>query len=214
MKGYLLDSITHFGIVDGTITNATSSKAVHTNHNGFFSLQVSPHDFIYATAKNYRYDSLVYSYIFTDTVTIYLPPVGNILPNVTVTTKYSKYQLDSIERKKSFEESMGKPMSTVSNHPSGGFGVTFSLDKVTKKKYRNRDRDEHSFNVREKMEYVDYRYSPQLVSYYTGLKGDTLRNFLSKNSPDYNWLRQHPSNEDVMFYINDKVKAYRAANKH
>lgn len=147
IKGFLLDSITHFAIVNGTVTNATATKTVHTNEKGFFSLPVALNDFIYATAKSYHYDTLVYSYIFTDTITIYLSPSGNILPTVTVTSKYSKYQLDSIERKTSFEQDMGKPMKTLSNDHPSGFGLTLNLDKLFKKKYRNRQRDEQMFDV-------------------------------------------------------------------
>ncbi len=209
ISGYLLDSLTHFAIINGTVTNGPALKSVHTNEKGFFRLQAAPNDFIYATAKSYHYDTLVYSFISTDTITIYLSPAGNILPNVTVTTKYTKYQLDSIERKTSFEQDMGKPMKTLSSSHPSGFGLTFNLDKLFKKKYRNRKRDERMFDIREKMAYTDYRFSPYIVAHYTGLKGDTLRNFLNKYTPDYNWLRQHPSNEDVMFYINDKLKAYR-----
>src|SRR5215210_1345470 len=44
--------------------------------------------------------------------------------------KSNKYQLDSIERRKAFEQNRGNTMKTLStSHPSG-FGLTFSLDKV------------------------------------------------------------------------------------
>lgn len=213
ITGYLLDSLTHLPIVNGTITNGTTRTSVNSNEKGFFHLQAAPNDFIYAVATSYHYDTLIYSYIFTDTITIYLSPAGNILPNVTVTAKYTKYQLDSIERRTSFEQSMGKPMKTLSNDHPSGFGLTFSLDKLYDKKYKNRKRGERNFEVREKMVYVDYRFSPHIVAFYTGLKGDTLQNFLNKYTPDYNWLRRHPSNEDVMFYINDKLKAYHGSKK-
>jgi len=210
LSGYLLDSITHFPVINGTINNVTSKKKVYSDDKGFFRLQALPNDFIYASAKSYHHDTLTYSFMFTDTITIFLSPSENILQNVTVTTNYSKYQLDSIERKTSFEQSMGKPAKTLStDHPSG-FGLTFNLDKVFEKKYKYRKRDERMFDTREKMAYVDYRFSPQIVAYYTSFKGDTLKNFLYRYTPDYDWLRQHPTNEDVMYYINDKLKAFKA----
>lgn len=206
ISGYLLDSITHFPIGNGTINNATTKKNVISNEKGFFRLEAAPNDFIYASAKSYHYDTLVYSFIFTDTITIYLSPAGNILPNVTVKTKYNKYQTDSIERKIDFEKDRGLALKTLStSHPSG-FGLTFNLDKLFKKKYKNQKRGEKMFELNERFAYIDYRFSPYIVSYYTGLKGDSLRNFISKYTPDYKWLREHPSNEDVMYYINDKLK--------
>lgn len=214
ISGYLLDSLTHFGIADGTVTNGTAGKSAKTGEKGFFRIKAAPNDFIYATAKSYHYDTMVYSYIFTDTITIYLSPAGNVLPNVTVTTKLNKYQLDSVERKTSFEQDMGKPMKTLSSNHETGFGLTFNLDKVFKKKYRDREKAEKMFEVREKLAYIDYRFSPYIVTYYTHLKGDDLRDFLRRYTPNYNWLRQHPNDEDVMLYINDKLKAWHALKSH
>lgn len=213
MKGFLLDSITHFPISNGTVVNATSKKSTQSNEKGFFQLQAAPNDFIYAYAKSYLHDTLVYSFIFNDTITLHLPPSGNILPNVTVRTKYNKYQLDSIERRTAFEQNRGNTMKTLStSHPSG-FGLTFNLDKVFQKKYKNQKKGEKMLGNSEKMAYIDFRFSPHIVAYYTGLKGDALKKFIREYTPDYAWLRQRPTNEDVLYYINDKLKSYKAG-KH
>ncbi len=213
INGYLLDSITHFPVANGTITNANDKKSVQSDQKGFFRLSAAPGDFMYASAKSYHYDTLVYSFIFTDTISMYLSPAGSVLPNVTVTTKYNKYQSDSAERKASFEQDMGKPMKTLSSSHPSGFGLTFNLDKVFKKKYRNRKKDEDKFDKRENIEYVYYRYSPYIVNYYSGLKGEALQKFMRQNTPGYDWLRQHLSNEDVLYYINDRLKAFRPTKR-
>jgi hypothetical protein len=210
VNGFLRDSVTLFPIANGTITNSTLRKTVKSDNNGFFKLEAGPNDFIYASAKSYHFDTLKYSLMFTDTITIFLSFSGNVLPTVTVKGQYSKYQLDSIERKKDFDQSRGTELKTLStNHPSG-FGLTFNLDKVFKKKYRNQKTDERLFHTLEQMAYVDYRFSPNLVAYYTGYKGDKLKKFVNLYTPSYEWLRQHTSNEDVLYYINDKLKTYKA----
>lgn len=209
VAGFLRDSLTDFTIPEGTITNATTNVVVKTDNKGFFNLQVATGDFIYAVAKSYRYDTLNYSFIFTDTITIYLSPAGNILPNVTVSSQYNKYQLDSIRRKGDFEQLHGTPVKTLSrDHPSG-FGLTFNLDPLFKSKYKNSKDREKRFNNTEKMAYVNYRFSPHLVAYYTRLKGEALSKFLNLYTPDYDWLRNNPGNEEVILYINDKLKDYR-----
>lgn len=211
VNGFLRDSVTLFPIANGTITNATIKKTVKSDREGFFKLEAAPNDFIYASARSYHFDTLKYSLMFTDTITIYLSFSGNVLPAVTVKGQYTKYQLDSIERKREFDQSRGTVLKTLAtNHPSG-FGLTFNLDKVFKKKYRNQKSDERLFSTLEKMEYIDYRFSPNLVAYYTGYKGDKLRTFMNLYTPSFEWLRQHPSNEDVLYYINDKLKAFKAA---
>lgn len=213
INGYLLDSITHFPIANGTITNDTNKKTVHSNEKGFFRLEAAPNDFIYAYAKSYRYDTLIYSFIFTDTVALYLSPAANILQNVTVTTKYNKYQLDSIERKTAFDQLRGTRMKTFSeSHPSG-FGLAFNLDKVFTKKYKNQKRQKQMFDASERMAYINSRFSPHIVAYYTGLKGDELKEFLNQYTPGYTWLRQHTSEEDMLYYINDKLKTYRTIKR-
>jgi hypothetical protein len=213
VKGFLRDSTTLFPISNGTVTNSATSKSVKSDNNGFFKIEAGVNDFIYASAKSYRYDTLVYSPMFTDTITIYLPFTGNVLPTVTVKGQYTRYQLDSIDRRKEFDESRGTVLKTLStDHPSG-FGLSFNLDKLFKKKYKNQKDNEKLFTTLERMAYVNYRFSPNLVAYYTGLKGEKLRSFINAYTPSFEWLRQHTSNEDVLYYINDKLKASKAAAK-
>jgi hypothetical protein len=210
IDGLLRDSTTLFPIGNGTITNSTISKTVKSNNNGYFKIEAGPNDFIYASAKSYRFDTLKYSLMFTDTITIYLSFSGNVLPSVTVKGQYSRYQLDSIARKKDFDESRGTVQKTLSSDHPSGFGLTFNLDKVFKKKYRNQGSETRTFSLLEKMEYINYRFSPNLVAYFTGYKGDKLKDFMSLYTPSFEWLRRHPSNEDVLYYINDKLKLYKA----
>jgi len=206
VKGVVQDSITLFPIGNATIINGTSKKSVMSDSSGFFRIEATPGDLLYAAAKSYQFDTLRYSLIFTDTISFILSPSGDVLPDVVVTGRYNKYQLDSIQRRQVFEDMIGSRLKTLStSHPSG-FGLTFSLDKVFKKKYKNQERQEKVFNSLEKMVYIDYRFSPQVVEYYTSLKGEKLRAFMKQYTPSYEWLRQHSTNEDVLYYINEKLK--------
>jgi hypothetical protein len=209
--GHLKDSITQYPIEGAIITNVTSKQKISTDQNGLFRIQAAPNDFFYILARAYRPDTFTFSSMFQDTVTIFLSPTGNLLPGVTVTTNYTRYQLDSVKRRKDFEENMGHPLSTIASSHGEGFGLTVNLDRFFKKKYKNRKQDERMFETLEKTAYADYRFSPYIVAHYTGFKGDVLKDFMSRYTPDYNWLRQHPLNEDVLYYINDKLKVYKAS---
>ena len=213
MNGYLRDSTTHFPISGGTITNASTGQRVITDTKGFFRLEAAPNDRLYAVAHTYRFDTLTYSTLFADTVTVYLSPTGSVLPTVTVTAQYSKYQLDSLQRRTEFAEARGQALRTVASTPSAGFGLTINLDRFFKKKYQNKNKEEHTFRKAEEAAYVHYRFSPQVVAYYTGLKGEELRTFLLRYTPSYTWLRQHPSNDAVMYYLNDKIKEFKAGRR-
>ena len=210
ISGYLRDSSTHFPIVKGTISNPVTRKKIETDANGFFRVRVSPDDLLYAFADTYRYDTLRYSILYGDTLTIYLVPLGNVLGNVTVRSQYTKYQLDSMERKATFDLMRGQTLNAIASNRSSGFGLTFNLDRFTKKKYRNKKKEEKLFEKTEERAYVNYRFSPPVVASYTGLKGDSLRHFIYRFTPSYEWLRQHPSNDDVLYYINEKLKEYKS----
>lgn len=207
--GYLRDSITLFPISGGTITNWNTKKKVHTDGNGFFRIEAKANDLLYAQADKYYYDTLRVSALFTDTIPLYLSPSGEILPTVTITAGYTKYQMDSIGRIRTFLETRGHPLNSVSRSNSMGFGVGLNLDRLFKNKYKNQKKQEELFERTERFLYIEYRFSAQLVAYYTGLKGEALREFIYQYTPGYEWLRQHPTNEEVMWYINDKLKEYR-----
>jgi hypothetical protein len=213
LNGYLRDSATHFPIAGGTVKNSNTNKRILTDAKGFFRLEVSPNDVVYALAPSYRYDTLTYSILFTDTITIYLPPAGIVLPTITVTASDNKYKIDSMNRRREFEENRGNMVRAVSGTNSSAFGIGINLDRFFKKEYKNKRKYEKSFYEAEKVAYVNYRFSPHLVAYYTGLKGDDLRDFLYRYTPSYEWLRQHPTNEVVFYYINEKIKEFRAMKK-
>jgi hypothetical protein len=205
INGYLLDSFTHYPVA-GKVTNATSKRSVTTDANGFFKLEAGANDFIFAVAPAYKYDTVSYNMLFRDTITLFLAPSGNVLPNVIVTSKYTRYQMDSLQRRAEFEQDRGTVFNAVDKSHGPGFGLNVNLDRFFKKKYRDKKDEEKVFNRLEKNAYVNYRFSPQLVSMYTGLKGDSLQTFILRYSPSYEWMRQHPTNEDVLYYINDKLK--------
>lgn len=162
-------------------------------------------------AKSYQFNTFRFSILSADTVTIFLSRLENILADVTVTSSYDKYQFDSVRRRTEFQENMGRRVRSVSKASNLGFGIALNIDKLFKKKYKYQKRDEKVFNALEQTAYVDYRFSPNLVAYYTRLKADELREFMHRYTPSYAWLRQHPSRDDIILYINDSYKLYKAS---
>lgn len=208
INGYLRDSATHFPISGGYVNNPATNQRITTDQRGFFRIEAAPGDKLYAAATDYRLDTFSVSVLMADTASIYLVPTGTFLPNVTVTARYTKYQLDSIKRREEFNKAKGPPMSTVDTHRSQGFGINFNLDRG-KKKHKDQKHAEHLFSRAEEQAYVDYRFSPQVVAHYTGLKGDQLKTFLYRYTPTYEWLREHPSDDAVVYYLNEKIKEFR-----
>ena len=215
ISGFVRDSITGVPIVNAIISNETAHKITTPNQQGFFNITVAPNDVIFINAFNYNYDTLIANNSLPDTLHIQLVREAEYLPGVTVTTTskgLSRYQMDSIRRREAFVQEMGAPkMSTVSKASSMPAGVAINLDKFLSKKDKNRTKAYNTFDFLEKQAYIDYRFSPQLIAQYTGLKGDSLITFMRRYTPSYDWLRAHPADDDVVYYVNDSLKEF--ANK-
>lgn len=211
LQGYVHDSATGVPVINAIISNETTKKMVTPDQNGFFSITVSQGDMVFINAFNYVFDTLRATTLMPDTLHVQLSRVPELLPSVTVSTQgYTRYQLDSLRRREEFAKDMGAPkQKTISKADNMGFGVGINLSKFSNKKEKDRTKAYNTFDEGESMAYVDYRFSPKIVSDYSGLKGDSLVAFLRKYTPTEKWLRAHPNNEDIMFYVNEKLKEFK-----
>lgn len=208
VKGYIYDSATHAPMTNAIITNENTHRVVFTNSEGFFSITASRNDIIFFDAFNFKFDTLIVTRTMPDTLAIYMRPEPATLPGVTVTAKgYTQYQIDSLHRRISFIDDTGIKKPEVSTANSGA-GIGINLDAIFDSKDRQRRKAYKYFEQYERQAYIDYRFSPAIVMQYTGFKGDTLAIFMRKYTPSYHWLRTHATNEDVLYYINDKLKLF------
>lgn len=209
IHGYLLDSINYSPIKNGTVLNTNSNRSVTTNDRGVFSIPVAVNDVLYFTADSYHFDTFRYNMMMRDTIVVYMQQLANVLPGVTVRTQgYTKYQLDSIQRKEDFLAIAGGEKKPVATNATSGAGLGIDLDLVLSKKERTKRKAYKQFNEHEKDMYINSRFSPKMVHDYTGLTGDTLAHFMRLYTPDYDWLRNHPADEDIFYYLNDKLKSF------
>ncbi|QEC66470.1 carboxypeptidase-like regulatory domain-containing protein [Panacibacter ginsenosidivorans] len=207
ITGFITDSSTNAPMANVQVSNLTTNKKTVTDSKGKFSLQVNIDDVLFFTKDNYHFQMLHYSLLMEQTLYVRMSVLAHELPGVTVQASYSKYQGDSIKRRDDFNRDLVSPQyKTIQNNPSGA-GAVVNLDHFTKRE-KSKRQAEKLFEQNEKDAYVRYRFSPELVSAYTGLHGDSLNHFINLYWPDYKWLRQHTSDEDVFYYINDKLKDY------
>ena len=207
ITGFVTDSTTNAPLAGVQVINLTGNKKTTTDSKGKFSLSVDVDDVLFFTKDNYHFQMIRYNILMAQTLYVRMGILMHELPGVTVRASYSKYQSDSLQRLDDFNKDLVSPKyTTISNNPSGA-GAVINLDHFTKRE-KSKRRAEKLFAQHEEDAYVRYRFSPELVSAYTGLKGDSLSHFINLYWPDYKWLRQHTSDEDVFYYINDKLKDY------
>jgi len=207
--GYVLDSLKYSPIKNATVLNTNSNKTTTTNDKGVFGIPVGINDVLFVTADGYHFDTLRYTMLMRDTLFVYMNTLSHILPGVTVTAKgYTKYQLDSISRRDEFLAAAGGEKKPVATNATSGAGIGFDLDLLLSKKERNKRKAYKQFDAHEKEMYINSRFSRQVVHDYTGLTGDTLTRFMRLYTPSYEWLRSHPADEDIFYYLNDKLQAF------
>lgn len=212
--GQLTDSATREPIVLASVKNTVSGVTVMTNSKGYFSLPVAAGQLLSFAAVGYHFDTVYYTgtLLLQDTLQLQLSAlVVTSLGNVTVTARgWSKYQLDSMQRQQDFFQAMGRsPLPTLSQSNSGA-GIALNIDRFSKREKRKRNAIRF-FDDNEKEAYINYRYTPELVAKYTGLKDEKLQEFMGKSRPSWEWLRKHPSETDMAYYINEQLKKYPPA---
>ncbi len=208
--GYLKDSSTQEPIILASVTNLNTQKTVMTSAVGRFALLVGAGDVLSFAAVGYHFDTLHYEgpMLLRDTLALILSPLTYSLGNVTVTAKgMSRYQLDSMERRKDFlQDIVNYTIPTVSQANSGA-GIALNIVRFSKREKRKRKAFAF-FEANEKEAYINYRFPSSLVTQYSTLKGDNLQQFMQQYRPTANWLRMHITEEDIKYYINDKLKLF------
>lgn len=213
--GYIRDSVTNEPVELASVTNTSHKSTVITNNQGLFKINIVKNDVLTVSAVGYRYYTVVYNGLIaaSDTIQLYLIPISRNLNNVTVKNSgVSQYTLDSLERNMEFKEAMISPPVKAVELANSGAGFGISLNRLSKKEKSKRKATE-LFNNSEKEAYINYRFSLDIVTRYSGLKNEALQSFVQRHRPSYEWLRKHPKEEDIKYYINEKLKEDRARKK-
>lgn len=208
--GYLRDSITHEPIALASVTNLNTGTTVMTGGNGRFRIELAENHVLSFAAVGYYFDTIHYNkdFLKQDTLALYLAPLAHNLGNVTVTGRgLNRYQLDSIERREEFLRAVVSYKIPTISRANSGAGIALNLDRFSRHEKTKR-RAFDFFEANEVQAYINYRFSPQLVAKYSNLKDDEMRDFMQRYRPTGDWLRKNPTEEDVIYYINEKLKLY------
>lgn len=210
-KATIKDSLTKEPVYFASITNLNNKKTVLSNEKGIFSIPAKAGDLLSIASISYSFDTIkvTAALLQQPEYVIHLHPLSNLLNEVTVKAHpgYSVYQLDSIHRRKDFfSTTTDYTIPTVSNGNSG-VGMGINIDHFFGPDKRKREAIK-LFNRMEEEHYINYRFNPTVLKQYVTLPPDSLLLFMETYRPSYKWLRQHPSRQDLIYYINDKLKLF------
>jgi len=213
--GYLKDSTTNAPVKLASVRNMNTNTTVMTNNNGRFAIEAGDNHILSFAAVGYFFDTLQYNntYSTQDTLYPFLVPLARDLGNVTVTTRggMSRYQLDSMERRKDFLQDIANYTIPTVSQANSGAGIALNLDRFSRHE-KNKRRAMQFYETNEKEAYINYRFNTTLVQSLTGFKDEKLHLFIQRHRPSYDWLRKHHTEEDILYYINEQLKLFSRKN--
>jgi hypothetical protein len=193
-----------------SIHNITEQRYDLSEEDGSYRIQAAPGDHISFSSVGYKADTItVTASLLTADCPIYLDIRAQTLQAVRV-GEFSNYQLDSMDRRKEYEWVYDHDnTSKVAKDRQGadGVGVTFNVFRNTSSAAKQRIRLEKRLEKEEEDFYVDSRYNKDYVAKITHLKGDSLKEFMTRYRPSYDYCRK-AANVDILIYINDSYKQY------
>jgi hypothetical protein len=210
LTGTIVDKENGLVLPYASITNKTTGRRSYSDKGGFYKISAKKGDMVVFGFLGYNPDSLVVSAeTGIETKEIHLVVESRQLHGVEVTTKYTPYQLDSINRRDQFGYILDNPNKPLAGGSTPvGAGIVFSPFTRYSRKEKQKREFKKIYAKAEKDKYIDSRFTPLFVSRVTSLKGDSLRLFMMENYPDYDTLRMMPT-EDLMYWITDKYKAWK-----
>ena len=205
------DSLTKEPVYFASITNLNNKKTVISNEKGAFSIIVKPGDILSIASISYSFDTLQINtkVLQQAQYIIYLHPLSKMLDEVTVSAhkNYSAYQLDSLHRRRDFFATTTDYSIPAVSNGNSGVGMGINIDHFFGPDKRKREAIK-LFSQMEQEHYINYRFNPTFLKQYVTLPTGSLLLFMETYRPTYKWLRQHPHQEDLIYYINDKLKLF------
>jgi len=214
--GKAIDIVTKKPVALATITNLNKGRNSVTDYEGRFTIVAEPGNLLVASFTGYDLDTLRISENMNDTLLIQMHFLENLLPEAIITAKsrYTQYQLDSMNRRMLHADVLDKSgIPTIGGPADGsGFGITVDLGRRSKKEKQER-KFKTGFDLMEQEAFISSRFSPEKVATITGLKEEKLIGFLNSYRPSYEWARKHQTDDDLLDYVNSKMKDYRKKGK-
>ena len=196
-----------------SIHNITRQRYDLSDEDGSYRIPAAPGDHIAFSSVGYMADTLtVTASLLTANCPIYLDIRPQELQAVRV-GQYSNYQLDSMDRRKEYAwvyDHDNTPRFARDRQGSDGVGITMNIFRNSSSAAKQRIHREKRLEKEEEDYYVDSRYNKDYVAKITHLKGDSLKEFMRRYRPSYDYCRK-AATVDILVYISDSYKQYMKA---
>jgi hypothetical protein len=211
LSGMVVDADTKTGLPAVTIINKRSQMGTISSESGRFVIDAMPGDTIEFSMLSYYKKELVAPLVSTS-VNVYLPKRVFGLQEVNVQGR--NYHKDSLatreEYRKYFNYKKPGAMDVLKTLP---FNPVTALSYLAPSKARKRkEHFREQLVYWEKENFIDYRYSPELVAKMTKLESPELDSFMLHYRPGYQFL-ETATDYDLMLYIKQSFERYQQDKK-
>lgn len=201
LSGTIIDASDFGGIASVAIRNKQTSQIVFSDSKGNYSINAKQGDTILFFSQGYHSSQFVMpqSHSLQHQIVLQRKPVT--IQDISIRPGYTPYQLDSIDRRSSYEGALGQKKTTSAMSP-------FSLlaDNISRKA-KQRWNFQKNFALWEKQKFKDTRYSPDEVSALTGLSGDSLAAFMNAYPIPYDYARA-ASDLEIKLWIKNNFRQW------
>lgn len=195
-------------LISVSIHNITEQRYDLSDEDGSYRIQAAPGDHISFSSVGHRTDTLtVTASILTASYDVFLEIKPQTLAAARV--EFSNYQLDSMDRRTEYAwvYEQGHEKRFEHQRQGDGVGVQMNIFRNTSTGAHQREKLEKRLNKEEQDYYIDFRYSKEYVAKITHLSGDSLKMFMKKYRPSYDYCRK-AATVDILVYINDCYKQF------
>ncbi|MFB2118052.1 hypothetical protein [Parapedobacter sp. 2B3] len=207
IQGIVFDTHTNQRISQVYVYNTANDHGGYNNTRGEFTIDASPGDILIAAAKGYHPDTLTVS---DKTVVLFHMARATIwLDEVSVIARRSpEERLEENKREYSTAYSKGNAGSIFSTGPTGAGLSIDALYKLMSREGKNSRRLQEIIERDYRESVIDYRFTPDLVSSVTGLRGELLVDFMRQYRPSYFFILS-ANDYNLAFYIRSSLARYR-----
>jgi hypothetical protein len=195
-------------LISVSIHNITTQRYDLSDEDGSYRVQATPGDHVAFSSVGHKTDTItITASILSASYPVYLEIKPQTLQAVRV--EFTNYQLDSMDRRKEYAwvYDHGNTPRVEHERSGDGVGVQLNVFRNSSQAAKQRERLEKRLQKEEQDYYVESRYSREYVTRITHMQGDSLKAFMKKYRPSYDYCRK-AAQVDILVYINDCYKLF------
>ncbi len=191
------------------IYNQTQRRHKLSDEAGNYRIVAEPGDIVIFSCVGYIADTIAVSAKILGAELPVLLDLRPVLLQAVTVGSLSNYQLDSLERRQAYSWIYEQKRQPVVEDQRQGDGVGIELNVIPHGTSEVRQRLQLKKRIlrEEEQHYVNFRFSADYVSRLTHLEGDSLKQFMVRYRPTYNFCRT-AANIDILVYINDSFRKF------